>query len=580
MIYYLENLLLYSAQFAAIVLAAALLARLLHKADPRARLLHWQMTLLLALTAPFFGRWETPVEDAVSITLGTARAWNTPTAPVARPVPWVEILAGVLVLGALLFLARLALGMVRIALYRRRARPMAEHWPEAEFLFSAELTTPVTFGWLRPVVLLPESFVAMSDEERNSVIAHELAHVRRRDWLFAVSEEVLRAVLWFHPAVWFVLHRIEVEREQVVDIEAIRETGNREAYLQTLLAVAGIKPRADFVPAPLFLRKRQLAQRVATILKEVNPMNVRRMAMTLTASAAVLALAGITISTVLPMKAPAQERRESNEARPKSGPRAIHKAAAVYPPIAKVKGIEGVVSLEVSIDARGLPTDVRVISGPEELRRAAIQSVMQWQFEPTGFPARAEVDMNFSLAKDPGERQMLGVLRAVEFDKVPVDLQARILPRLPVKEGETLYADNVKDIQRAIAEVSTGLSASFSEDQVLRIAAMPQTIRVGGNVQSAKLVKKGKVVYPPEAKAARIQGTVRFNVTIAPDGKITNIELVAGHPMLVQAALEGVRQWEYEPTHLNGKPVAVMTMVDVNFTLSEMPPPPPPPAQQ
>ncbi|MBL8218946.1 MAG: M48 family metalloprotease, partial [Bryobacterales bacterium] len=225
MIYYLENLLLYSAQFAAIVLAAALLARLLHKADPRVRLFHWQMTLLLALTAPFFGRWETPVEDAVSITLGTARAWNTPTAPVARPVPWAEILAGVLVLGALLFLARLALGMVRIALYRRRARPMAEHWPEAEFLFSAELTTPVTFGWLRPVVILPESFVAMSDEERNSVIAHELAHVRRRDWLFAVSEEVLRAVLWFHPAVWFVLHRIEVEREQVVDIEAIRETG-------------------------------------------------------------------------------------------------------------------------------------------------------------------------------------------------------------------------------------------------------------------------------------------------------------------------------------------------------------------
>ncbi len=92
-------------------------------------------------------------------------------------------------------------------------------------------------------------------------------------------------------------------------------------------------------------------------------------------------------------------------------------------------------------------------------------------------------------------------------------------------------------------------------------------------------MKKGKVVYPPEAKAARIQGTVRFSVTIAPDGKVSNIELVSGHPMLVQAALDGVRQWEYQPTLLNGNPVSVLTMVDINFTLSDgAPPPPPPPA--
>ncbi|MFN7934300.1 MAG: TonB family protein [Bryobacteraceae bacterium] len=579
MTHFMQNLLLYSAQFGVVVLAASFVALFLKKTDPRARLLHWQLTLFLALILPFFGRWETPEEDAVSITVGMARAWNTPTAPVARPVPWVELLAGILAAGTALFLGRLALGVVRIALYRRRSRPMHGSWREAEFRVCGELNTPVTFGWLHPVVLLPEDFAHMSDAERQSVIAHEMAHVRRNDWLYAVSEEVLRAVLWFHPAVWFLLHRIEVEREQVVDMEAIRETGNREAYLQTLLAAAGLKPSSDFVPAPLFLRKRQLAQRVATILKEVNPMNAKRMAMTLTASAAVLGLAGVMVSTLLPMKARAQESRgATSEGTPKSGPKVLHKVRAEYPPIAKVKRIEGVVSMEVNIDARGVVSDAKVLSGPEELRRAAMQAVLQWQFEAGGYPTRSEIDMTFSLVKDSGERLALGALRRVEFDKVPAEVQARMLPRLPVKEGETLYADTVKEIQRAVTEVAPGYSVSFSEDQVLRISTTPQTIRIGGNVQSAKLVKQGKVIYPPEAKAARIQGTVRFSVTIAPDGKVSNVELVAGHPMLVQAALDGVRQWEYQPTLLNGNPVSVLTMVDVNFTLSDGPPPPPPPA--
>ncbi|MBL8176329.1 MAG: TonB family protein, partial [Bryobacterales bacterium] len=573
MSYYLSNVLVFAAQFAMWAAAGALLARMLRGADPRARLWLWQMTLAGGLAAPFLGRWETPVEDAVSITVGMARAWNTPTAPVARPVPWVELLTGAMVLGTLFFLARLGLGMIRIGLYRRRSRAMGERWPEADFRISGEVTAPVTFGWWRPVVLLPEGFDLMEEDERRSVIAHELAHVRRGDWLYAVCEEVVRAVLWFHPAVWFVLHRIELEREQAVDMEAIRETGNREAYLQTLLAVAGLRPEAGFVPAPLFLRKRQLAHRVATILKEVNPMNLRKMAMTLAGSAAVLALAGMAISTVLPMKARAQESRAgAGVGKTKGGPRALHSPAAAYPPLARVKGIEGTVQMEVSIDARGLVSEAKVLSGPEELRRAAMQAVLQWQFETAGNATRAEVEMNFALVKDGGERQMLGVLRKVEFVHVPAELQARIAPRLPLKEGDVVYADQVKEIQREVAEVSPGFNVSMTEDQVLRISAMPMTIRVGGNVQSAKLVKKGKVVYPPEAKAARIQGTVRFSVTIAPDGKVSNIELVAGHPILVQAAMEGVRQWEYEPTLLNGKPVAVMTMVDVNFTLSDVPP--------
>lgn len=97
----------------------------------------------------------------------------------------------------------------------------------------------------------------------------------------------------------------------------------------------------------------------------------------------------------------------------------------------------------------------------------------------------------------------------------------------------------------------------------------PQRIRVGGNVQAANLVRKVTPVYPPLAKQARIQGTVRFTAIIGKDGTIQNLQLVTGHPLLVAAAQDAVRQWVYKPTLLNGEPVEVVTQIDVNFTLSQ-----------
>jgi protein TonB len=94
-------------------------------------------------------------------------------------------------------------------------------------------------------------------------------------------------------------------------------------------------------------------------------------------------------------------------------------------------------------------------------------------------------------------------------------------------------------------------------------------IRVGGNVQAANLVRQVRPTYPPLAKQARIQGTVKFNAVIAKDGTIQNLTVQSGHPMLVQAALEAVKQWLYKPTLLNGEPVEVITTIDVNFTLNQ-----------
>ena len=96
----------------------------------------------------------------------------------------------------------------------------------------------------------------------------------------------------------------------------------------------------------------------------------------------------------------------------------------------------------------------------------------------------------------------------------------------------------------------------------------PQRIRVGGNVQAAMAIRAPKPVYPPLAKQARIQGVVRLNAIIGKDGSIQDLKAASGHPLLVPAALAAVQQWQYKPTLLNGEPVEVVTVIDVNFTLS------------
>jgi TonB family protein len=98
-------------------------------------------------------------------------------------------------------------------------------------------------------------------------------------------------------------------------------------------------------------------------------------------------------------------------------------------------------------------------------------------------------------------------------------------------------------------------------------AAAGRQIALSGAQQMGRLISRVDPVYPAQAQAARISGTVRFNAIIGTDGRIRNLALVSGHPLLVPEAQTAVRQWVYEPTLLNGEPVEVVTTIDVNFSL-------------
>lgn len=94
-------------------------------------------------------------------------------------------------------------------------------------------------------------------------------------------------------------------------------------------------------------------------------------------------------------------------------------------------------------------------------------------------------------------------------------------------------------------------------------------IRVHSDVAEANLVKKVQPVYPASAKSARIQGAVKLDVTISKEGVPEDVRVVSSpSDDLSQSALDAVRQWRYRPTLLNGQPVAIITEVTVNYTLS------------
>ena len=96
-----------------------------------------------------------------------------------------------------------------------------------------------------------------------------------------------------------------------------------------------------------------------------------------------------------------------------------------------------------------------------------------------------------------------------------------------------------------------------------------QRIRQGGAVIAASLINKVNPTYPPLARQTRISGTVRLHAIISKDGSVQQLEVLSGHPLLVQSALDAVRQWRYRPTLLNGEAVEVDTTIDVIFSLNQ-----------
>ena len=127
--------------------------------------------------------------------------------------------------------------------------------------------------------------------------------------------------------------------------------------------------------------------------------------------------------------------------------------------------------------------------------------------------------------------------------------------------GDKAAADAI-----ATKEKADAVAAKEQADAAALAKAKAAAIRVGGKIKAPTKIKDVKPVYPAIAQSARVAGVVIIEATIGPDGKVIDAKVLRSVPLLDQAALDAVRQWEYTPTLLNGVPVPVVVTVTINFT--------------
>ena len=173
-----------------------------------------------------------------------------PKAP-SSPAWWMFGILAVWTTGTLLSAARIAFGSLRIARIRRAATPVDEEWRSVcerlaarlgvarpvRLYFSSEVAVPVTLGLQRPVILLPEGARRWNDERRRVVLLHELAHVRRGDWVALLVGQAASAVYWFHPFAWSTRVQMQKDCERACDDLVLASGTRASVYAAHLLSI-------------------------------------------------------------------------------------------------------------------------------------------------------------------------------------------------------------------------------------------------------------------------------------------------------------------------------------------------------
>lgn len=441
-------------QIGVITLLAALLLRVAPMRSPRMALSYLQALLTVCLLLPAIEPWRTfPVTSRISGHAVSALRFSTAS---AVHISLSKVLFAVLAAGVVCRLTWLAVGYLRLHRYRRNARPLEQ----AGVYVSPDISGPVTFGILRPAVLLPSRWLALNPGSRAAILCHELLHVQRKDWLFHLAEEIIRAALWFHPAVWWLISEIRLAREQVVDQLVVSFTGHPRSYVEVLMDFAGIDSP---VTAPAFTHKRHLTRRIKSILEEVS----------MTKSRSITSLASITLCL------------------------------------------------------------------------AAAGAVAVWSFP-------LESVTSTFIAKD---------------DSAPAAGIVGIIGGVP---GGVVGGVPGGVVGGVIGGVPGGVIGGVPGAQTVGAGPQESVHRLSEKgLTPPKVLSKVDPEYTKEAKDAKIEGTVVFQMTVRPDGHAHDIRIVRSLDSgLDEKAREAIENWEFEPGKKDGKPVAVLATIEVNFKLN------------
>lgn len=269
-----------------IALFAWLLLRLIGRQNSGTRFAVWFMALIavagLSLTGGFRlseGRIFAPASHL--------------TSHITIPIFWAEVIFSVWAAAAVLALARVAVGLLQIRRIRRSwtetelsqldaaiAGTLRQHTTgrEIRLAVSERIKVPAAIGFWKPAIVLPAwTLRELTAEELNPILIHELTHLKRRDDWTNLFQKIVRAVFFFHPAVWWIDARLSLEREMACDDAVLASTGNPRAYASSLIDLLekSCARRGWTMAQAAVHRARELSLRIAQILDAKRPASTR-----------------------------------------------------------------------------------------------------------------------------------------------------------------------------------------------------------------------------------------------------------------------------------------------------------------
>jgi TonB family protein len=419
-----------------------------------------------------------------------------------------------------------------------------------------------TWGVFRPRILLPVDSDGWDEDRLRIVLTHELAHIKRFDWLVQMVAEFARAFYWFNPLFWIACRRLRTDSELACDDVVISQGIQANDYARHLLEIARTSRKYGRAWSPVLAMAQPptLERRfVAMLNPSLNHRPARGAGIALACLVAVCLVLPVAamrgaaepaqIVTPPPVlvaaSAPAPKRAEPAPLLP-----AARKPRAIRPAVPQGLA-DGSLSGTVS-DGSGAVVPGVTVTVSTIVRNAG--GVTETPVQTT--VARETGKFEFR-ALTPGQYSLRAELPGfVTFRKSGLQV-----------EPSKALTENVTLVLGTISEKVT-VTAAGQPRQVP--PGTPQRIRVGGHVVAANLIHQVKPVYPESARDAGIEGTVHLQGVIGADGTLAIVRIIrSNNADLTAAALESVKQWRYRPTQLNGEPVEVLTDIDVEFKLQQ-----------
>jgi beta-lactamase regulating signal transducer with metallopeptidase domain len=548
-----SNLAFWIVQSALLAVVAGFLPQLFQIRQPRVLLGYWRVVLAICLALPFVQPWHrAPILGAIATAPENV---DSSFAPASGPTAthWlfpslhlvVQILGLVILAGIAARLAILGLGILQLRQFRRASAPISG-FPEAAavvegmrthvnvhavFRLSSHVDSPVTFGFVSPVILLPERVLSVNERFQAAIACHELVHVRRHDWAHHLAEETIRAVFWFHPAIAWLIARIRLAREQVVDLEVVRLTKARKTYLEALLEFAANRPYTAAIPAPPFLVERQLAERVALMLKEIRMSRTR-----LTASLAVIAVCLALVTTLAAKAFPLQGEPLAAQSAPPGGiAQGVSGGATggVAPGVSGgvTGGIERGVGAGVS---QGTPDGLPTVEGSHIWWDTVKRGPMLRQVRGLGTLVRADTSANLAA------RVMLPEAIAGE---VRLNQNAVVDTHKGLVNGHVTRINLLSNGTRSIyivldAALPEGTSADLQVDGTIEIERLENVLYVGRPVNGAENTSTSLFKLINDGKEAE-----RVNVKFG-RASVNKIEVLDGLNVVDRVILSDMSNWE------------------------------------